>query len=209
MVTFSIIVPSIGRPSLTRTLASIQDAGILPGDEVLLVGDGPCPAAWYAWQKAGLPGAYLETPARQHDWGASPRNLAIPLATRGHLLFMDDDDAYQQGALDRIRAVVVEHPGRPLLFKMTRNGGLLWTHQNMECGNVSTQMFCCPNDKTRLAIWPSYYAGDHAFICAVCACYPEGPLWRDEVVADYLRTGPPLEGRPPDQPVVFSMKGIL
>ena len=37
----SIIIPTTGRPSLARALASLAPAGIGPEDEVIVVGDGP------------------------------------------------------------------------------------------------------------------------------------------------------------------------
>ena len=64
----SIIIPTIGRATLARTLATIAAQELLPGDEVLVIGDGPQPEAERMFQAAGLPGRYLDGPTR-HNWG--------------------------------------------------------------------------------------------------------------------------------------------
>src|SRR5262245_34950248 len=111
MATFSVIVPTCGRPSLAATLESL--AGQLErGDEVLLIADGAQPEAERLWHRAGLPGRYRET-APTADWGASQRNLGLDLARGTYLLFMDDDDAYLPGALAVMRRAVEAAPDRP------------------------------------------------------------------------------------------------
>ena len=78
----SIIIPTIGRATLARTLATIAAQELLPGDEVLVIGDGPQPEAERMFQAAGLPGRYLDGPER-HNWGGAQRTFA---AAQGLLL---------------------------------------------------------------------------------------------------------------------------
>ena len=90
--TFSVIVPTAGRATLTQTLASIAPQLGL-GDE-LLVRRADC------------------------EWCNESRDLLCAKATGTHLLFMDDDDVYADGAFTLIRAVVAAHPARTHIFKM-------------------------------------------------------------------------------------------
>jgi len=154
----SVVIPTAGRDTLGRTLASLTPQ-LLPGDEVILVRDDT------------------------GDWGATPRNRAIPRAAGDYLLFMDDDDEYTPGGLEAVRSAAAEHPGRPLVFRMRRPNDVLPAVRELVAGQVSTQMFAVPNDPARLAAWPPVYTGDFEFIRAVCGQYPAGPVWRDEVIA--------------------------
>lgn len=161
-VRLSVIVPTTGRASLGRTLDSITSQ-LRPGDELIV------------------------RPDRTGDWGATPRAEGQRQATGDYLLWMDDDDAYLPGALDRVRAALRQNPGRPHLFRMRRDGGVNDTLPHVEEvreGQVSTQMFCVPNDPPRLGVWGARYAGDYDFISSTLALYPPGVLvWRDEVIA--------------------------
>ena len=66
----SIIIPTIGRATLARTLATIAAQDLLPGDEVLVIGDGRQPEAERIFAASGLPGRYLDGPER-HNWGGA------------------------------------------------------------------------------------------------------------------------------------------
>src|SRR5262245_51048996 len=116
MVSFSVIVPTCGRPSLAATLASLQGQ-LERGDEVLCIADGTQPEAERIWHRAGLPRRYRET-APTADWGASQRNQGLDLARGSHLLFMDDDDVYTPGALAVMRRAVEADPETPHIFRM-------------------------------------------------------------------------------------------
>jgi glycosyltransferase involved in cell wall biosynthesis len=92
VATFTVVVPTVGRPTLAATLASI--AGELrPGDELIVVcnNDG--------------------------DFGNSARNSAIERARGSHLAFLDDDDEWVPGALAAMRRFADENPDRVGIFR--------------------------------------------------------------------------------------------
>jgi len=190
--TLSIIIPTIGRPALTRTLESIRGQDMVDGDEVLVVQDGPSDLATWAVVKAsGLPGRYLATGKRANDVGAAPRNFGIAHADGEYLAFMDDDDVYRPGAFDAIRAAAVRHPRRPLMFRMERPGWArtIWQDQAVRYGNVSTQLFVTPNHPGRLGTWGPYHTGDLAFILSTLRCWPPGSLlWEPATIAEVPQT---------------------
>lgn len=183
----TVTVATLARPTLARALASIRSQGLLPGDEVLVVGDGHRPAAEAAFAASGLPGRYLvgpATPAGPAAGGGSQRDFALPSARGTHLLWMDDDDVYTPHALAAVRAAAAEHPSRPLFFRMyhTRTRELIWRHHRPELGNVGTICICFPNDPARLGRWGRKRACDWEFVASSLPRFPE-PVWREEVIA--------------------------
>lgn len=163
---FSIIVPTCGRRTLVRALASAL-LQVTTGDEILVVGDGPQPHAQGVAATCGL--RYLETPAL-HGWGGPQRTLGIAAATGDVLLFLDDDDRYAAGALAHLRTVCAAHPGRLVLGRfVTREGRVLWADPVVRCGNVSTQCIAVPNQTDRLGTWTARYEGDYDFIASTVA----------------------------------------
>lgn len=181
MTTFSIIIPTIGRPTLTRTLASIREQIRLPGDEVLVMADGPSPEARQQWEAAGLRGSYLELPARVGDIGHTARNQAMRHAMGDYLLFMDDDDLYLPGAFAIVRQAIADRPGQVLLFRMQFPDGVrLWQRRVVEFGNVSTQMIVHPNRRP-FATWGPHRGGDYPYIRDTIRA-AGGCVWREEVI---------------------------
>lgn len=181
--TLSLIIPTIGRPTLARCLLSVRDQDWRPGDEILLVGDGPQPVARAFWEQLDLPGRFVEVPGPYHDWGHTPRNRAIPQARGEYLMALDDDDELTPGAVAVVRAALAENPGRPHLFRMHQcfNGATVWRDREVREGNVGTPMFVTPAG--RVGRYEPRYGGDYDFIRGTVALYPPGALvWREEVI---------------------------
>ncbi|HEV3028487.1 MAG TPA: glycosyltransferase family 2 protein [Planctomycetota bacterium] len=190
MVRFSVIIPTCGRPTLARTLWSVIVKGSLAcEDEVIVIGDGPQPAARAiaeAWKVT-----YLDTvPTR--GFGGHQRNVGMAAAKGSHLLFMDDDDAYRPGAFPIIRAAAEENTGKILIFRMEnhasrRGWASKWDSQVACCGNVSTQMLCIPNVPAQLGKWTGAPTNDWDFLQGTLSRWPGGDAaiaWRQEIIAD-------------------------
>jgi len=163
-VTFSVVVPTRGRPSVVRSLASIVEQ-LEPGDEVLL----RC--------------------SHDGDFGNKARQSMIERAKGTHLLFMDDDDQFARGALESMRRFAREQPGRIGIFRMRYlDGTLLWKDPELRRRNVSSQLFCVPNVQGKLGKWtnvePGLRMGDYEFIKETVALQGE-PVFLDEIVAYY------------------------
>ena len=109
--TIGVYIPTAGRDSLRRTLHSISQQRLIPGDEVLVIGDGPVPSAEALCKEFGEPFRYLEGP-HTSDWGHSQANMALH---NGHmsadlLVAQDDDDIFLPRAFEAIRAVGTKNP---------------------------------------------------------------------------------------------------
>jgi glycosyltransferase involved in cell wall biosynthesis len=168
-VTFSIIISTGGRRSITSTLASITEQ-FEPGDEVIVVRDD------------------------SGDLGDTPRNRTMHRARGTHLLFMDDDDQYARGALATIRRFAEEHPDRIGIFRMRYlDGRVLWRRPALEYRNVSTQLFVVPNVPGKLARWERRgdVIGDYIFITETAKLQGE-PIFREEIVAHVRSDRRPL-----------------
>ncbi len=185
MPALSILIPTVSRPTLARTLRSLRAQELLPGDEVLLLGDGEQQVARSLFEQFDLPGRYASVPGPSRDWGSTPRNRGMLLARGDWLLFLDDDDAYAPGALTAVRSALAESPGRPHLFRMhlVPEDVTLWERREVAPGNVGTPMFVLPSAGPR-GQWGRSYLGDHDFIASTLALWPAGALvWREEVIA--------------------------
>lgn len=92
MPTFSVIVPTAGRATLSAALGSVAPQ-LEPGDELLVLCN------------------------RDRDFGNRARNDLISRARGTHLVFVDDDDEMLPGALARVRRWAEANPARVGIFK--------------------------------------------------------------------------------------------
>lgn len=161
-VTFSVVVPTVARPTLAGALASVSSQ-LEPGDEVLVLCN------------------------RDLDLGAKARNDLMARARGTHLLFLDDDDEYVPGALATMRHWAAEHPGRIGIFRERLvDGSLHWKTPELRIGNVGTVLFVVPNVPEQLGVWDIYgddwAPTDWVFISATAEKMGD-PIFVDEVVA--------------------------
>lgn len=184
--TVSLVIPTVSRSTLARTLLSLRGQPWIPGDQVLLVGDGPQPQARELWDQFNLPGRYLETPYRLGHWGHGLRNWVFDTAqARGKwIAALDDDDTWLSSALATIRDAIRTEPSRPHIFKMRDAPivGTVWNEPEIRHANVGTPMLVCPNDPARLGRYAPLYGGDCDFIRDTCGFYAEGPAWHEDVI---------------------------
>lgn len=175
----SLIIPTIGRESLRRTLDSLVGQPWRDGDEVMLVGDGRQQKADEAWleYRHKLPGRYLEVEGGPHrDHGHSVRNEVMRLAKGSHIAALDDDDIWTPNALELIRGAITECPNRPHLFRMQEGTA------GPVSPNIGTPMLVAPNDPSRLSTYEYFVGGDRRFIEKTTALYPDGAVQHEEVI---------------------------
>lgn len=167
------IVPTIGRPSLMKTLESIET---LSGDEILIVGnivdlDVQRPEVIFIYCEPG------------NDWGHKERNYATPFARCPYIAHIDDDDFYAFGSRALMADAIVKHSDQPTIFRMRYpNGITLWQEPAIRCGNVGTPMFLMPNRPEMFGTWGSFVGGDCHFL-ETSKWKPEDYVWRPEVIA--------------------------
>ena len=166
---FSVIVPTTGRRSLSRTLRRLRAEDDRGDIEVLVVADGDQPMANEIVRReaARWPAVrYFETESTQR-WGNAQRMAGMEKAIGHYLIFIDDDDVPKRGAFRAIREAVQAHPGRVILFRMKYlDGTMLWRVPQVVERNVSTPQIVVPNVPGKLGSWltQNRYASDFDFI---------------------------------------------
>ncbi len=156
--TFSIIVATSGRETLTRTLASLAPQ-LEHGDELLVIRNNEAP------------------------WGHKTRDEAMHRANGTHLWFMDDDDIAADFALSEIRLTVAEDPDRVHVFKMKHGNLVLWKDPVVRIGNVGTPMMVIPNRQGKLGRWGTAYEADGQFLLETMYLRGDQPVFHDQIVA--------------------------
>lgn len=185
---FTVVIPTIGRPTLPRTLASIPD-----GVEVIVVFDAHEPDVDASWRVANVAvtsgASYYELDAGRHDTGSPQIAYGFSEARGEWLLNFGDDDVYEPGAFDLIRAAIAEQSQpHPLMFKVelhpndqrgNRQPVQLWQDREIRRYGVTGQSFVCPNDPSKLGRWLS----DVHFMAETVALHGGQIDWREELIA--------------------------
>ncbi len=155
MTSISFVIPSVNRPSLHKTVASIE---LWPGDEILVEFDLPPTGRW----------------------GNDQRNNAIARAKGDYLAFIDDDDEYIFGHRRVMQRAMEDNPGYLNLFKMQYpNSDTLWRKPELVAGNIGSPMILIPNDE-RLHYWEDgRNMADFIFVSK----WKGDVVWRDEIIA--------------------------
>jgi hypothetical protein len=181
----TIIVTTVGRHSVARTLQSLEGQDWLEGDQVLLVCDGHIPQyVSRLWLSLSLPGRLMLASGGPHqDWGHTPRNRALRYATGDYVAHLDDDDCYRTNAVPTIRRELHANGEGFYFFQMEYpGGGVRWVQPGVSFGNVGTPMFVHPR-KCILGEWGSFYGGDWQFMKQTVACNPALPIfWISKVI---------------------------
>jgi hypothetical protein len=179
--TITFIVPTVGRPSLSKTLASIE---CRLGDEILLVcNESTREHLENAPFVTKNPYIHFVQCAQGKDWGHTERNVATPFAKCDYLAHIDDDDWYAAGTRDLMADAIAQTPGRPVLFRMQfPNGITLWQDRKVRCGNVGTPMILTPNEPEKLGQFRSFVGGDCQYLLEM-KWAPSEIVWREEIIA--------------------------
>lgn len=174
----SFIVPTTGRPTLQRTLESIETR---PGDEILVVGNVDEMTNVDAIQDVLV--RFIPYPCHG-GWGGAERAVGTSYARGKYLSFMDDDDCYARGARFALGMAILSTPDRPMIFRMRYpNGMYLWQDQAIRCGNVGTPMIVVPNVPEKLGVWSDSYVADFEFLTSM-KWSPDEVVWRPEIIAE-------------------------
>lgn len=112
----STIIPTVGRATLARAVASVLEQDVNPAlCEVIVVNDAGKPLAAEAWQHD--PRVTLLNTARRERGAA--RNTGAAVARGRYLHFLDDDDYLLPGALAIFQALAAARPEACLLYGAT------------------------------------------------------------------------------------------
>lgn len=189
-MTLTIIVPTIGRPTLETTLASIARQALLPGDRVVIALDTyqepPRPdvaalAARYGFELLPVDGG-------RHFYGNPQLNAALATVTTDYVCALGDDDIFVDGAIARLRpkltgrAVLFQFYAPPFLVPGNPRRFVLWTEKKLQVANISGCCVAAPrsaivpvSDDLRIEV-------DYEWIVAMVKKTGRRPLWMQDVL---------------------------
>jgi glycosyltransferase involved in cell wall biosynthesis len=109
----SVIIPTIGRPSVSRAVHSVLDQAFTADDfEVIVVNDSGQPLPVEEWQ--GSEQMQMVTTNRRER--SIARNTGAAIAKGEYLCFLDDDDWLLPGALEHFWALACQDPDAVWLY---------------------------------------------------------------------------------------------
>ncbi|HVN79668.1 MAG TPA: glycosyltransferase [Terriglobia bacterium] len=172
-VRFSVLVPTMGRLSLTDTLRSIIQQPLMPGDEVLVIGDlnHGCNPGRDIMNEFGPQFFYYSCGGAKNAWGGPQRNLGLTVAKGSWLTYMDDDDLMAPYTLEIMRGLCANHTDRPIMTRMR------WPDGKALESMVGGQCLWVPNVPYKVGFFGNEYCGDQTWIETTMSKYqPKKPL---------------------------------
>ena len=137
----SVIIPTVGRSTLARAVASVLNQDFAAGEfEVVVVNDSGASLVDESWQQSPRV-RVIDTQRRRQ---VLARNAGAATAAGRYLLFLDDDDWLMPGALHYYWSMAQQHPEAGCLFGsfelVDEHGSAMSRHSLPTSGNVAVQL---------------------------------------------------------------------
>lgn len=188
---FTVVVPTIGRPTLVRTLASIDRDEC----EVIVVADtfemGKHDANAIRLTAKDWGAEFLAVDAGHHDWGSPQLQEGYRQAEGAWILNCGDDDVYEPLAFETIkRAIDSLAAPVPLMFRTVLHPGpqrgnevpvVLWHRPELVDKGITGQCFVVPNDQARIGSWSILV--DFGFITDTVRLWDGQISWQTPVIS--------------------------
>lgn len=192
MAALSVIVPTCGRLTVARTVAATA-AQLSRDDELLVCSDGGDPVVenlCRLWAGRGHRVRYLQESRPGSVFGNAQRDHAIASAVGSHLVFVDDDDVHELGALELIRRAVDAQPRAVHVFRARWGAGhhacgtVLWREPVWREQNLGTPMVIVPRTSS-LPAWMDFndrgVVSDYGWLTAALGM--RRLVWHEQVIA--------------------------
>lgn len=189
----SVVIPTIGRSTLSRLLDSLDAQPQAELLEVVVVADthgGVTPdleqarlhvleerdARRYVWR---------EYDAGMHCWGHPQRMLGGRCARAPWVWYSQDDNIAAQGALEDIfRAIARQRFVRPLFFRWLSGWReVIWRDHHLILGNIDADCLVLPRRIAERVQWGLRYEGDFDAAIDVMRLADEVVEWQDHVIS--------------------------
>lgn len=190
---FTVVIPTIGRETLVRTLKSIRTQAGASLVEIVVVADlfemdeQTVDAIRDACED--FEARYTGCDDGRHDTGSPQLALGYATATGQWIVNLGDDDVYEPMAFSVMRqAIEGDVTTRPLMFRTVLHPAphrgndlpiVLWHRPEFERGEVSGQCFAVPNVPEKLGRWTD----DVTFMMETVERWGGLVGWRTEVVS--------------------------
>jgi hypothetical protein len=188
----SVIIPTIGRPTLPRLLDSMdRQERHGEGVQILVVGDSHAGADLRQARDHVLEErdadryVWLEHDGGVHAWGHPQRTVGMQHAAAPWIAFSQDDNIMTWGAFASIHDAIDKTPEpHPILLRVrTWQAGVVWRVDQVSHGNVDADCVVVPNDPQRFGRWEHVYEGDFHFIRQTVNRWGGHVTWSTDVIA--------------------------
>lgn len=208
--TLSVLIPTIARPSLERTLRSLVLQQSSLTYEIVVVGDSHA-GTWRSQLDTVLPRlsaliaecrvpldriAYHEFDGGEHCVGHPQRQYGMTVAKGRWLSWLSDDDLYLPGAFEAIRqgiaaAEMQALPDRPvppvLLFRWISPWKTVYWHTpgiyGGGPGHIDAECIVASNIPEKLGKWGRRYQGDFDMVDSTIKLHGGKVVFRPEIIA--------------------------
>jgi hypothetical protein len=162
MVSFNILIASIGRPSLQRIVTSIVSQLHACDHLTIVFDDVDIPTLNTEGAQCQIH-LIRQTP-NLGCWGHSIRNkYARKLEKTDFVMHADDDDVYVEGAFDELRKLCVNTETLYIAKILNCFNDKMPPGNYLRVGYINTACGIIPYDLNKKGIWLMTYAGDGAF----------------------------------------------
>lgn len=192
----SVLLTTIYKRTLLRTLQSLEKQAWEAGDEVLLVSDDCHDEVikLITDTKFNMPIRHIPIKDGPHkDFGHTPRGRTMKKASGNYICHLDDDDIYLSDAIKNMRQSCKQDLKAVHLFRMIRYSDkrIIWTKEGqLKRKHISTQCICHPNKPSTFGVWGPYYGGDFQFCAQTCA--KVGKVIWDNIITSVWNPDPEL-----------------
>lgn len=203
MATISVILPTVGRPTLAAVLRSYVAAGLSGDDEVIILNDGGNRATWRALEEtrdelirmAG-PDSWLfdvrviDILPAGGDYGHPARNYGMSIARKDWLMFGQDDNVLTADCIGDIRSELDANPGAVHIWRAIPSCGIVVPapgDDDIRLANVDADCIVCRNDPGALGTWGRGYNGDWPFIRDTVAIWNGAVVFHDAIISECKR----------------------
>lgn len=189
--TFTVLIGSIGRPSLRQTLDSIAQQARVPGDQVIVAFDAFEQTAADLAARQALVAAYgpgFESclyDSGYHWFGIEQINHALRtmLLTGSHVFTLGDDDIFVDGAYATLRPLCAADPLRPILYQFLAPWReVLWAEPTMQRSRISGCCIAAPRAAVGCFPTRQYVEHDFDWMLEILATSGRDPLWLEQVL---------------------------
>jgi len=185
----SVVVPTVGRETLERTLASLSAQPESAGVEVVVVADthggftSDLAKARTLVERAGH--RWLEYDAGLHCVGQPQRTYGAKSSSAPWVWFSQDDNVAAQDSLATIEmAIDVQPRPRPLFFRFTSYWREdIWRFPQLTLGNIDADCLVFPRHIAQQVEWGMRYEGDFDAANRALAISGGDVAWINEVVS--------------------------
>jgi len=189
----SVVIPTVGRPTLVRTLDSLDAQSERAQLEVFVVADtfgGITPDLELARhhvqsQRDSAVFHWREYDGGLHCWGHPQRMLGGRSATGSFVWYTQDDNAAAEGAAAAILDAIAHqsHP-RPLFFRwLSPWRETIWRDQHLMMGNIDADCLVLPKRVAQQVTWGLRYEGDYDAAVDVMRIADGEVDWDDRIIS--------------------------